>query len=116
MRQKTQLSEEKAPLETAKKLYLRGLVMNIANPKITIFFLAFLPQFVDPANGPLVPQFYQLGFLMMVTTIVTFGTVAMAAGLLGDWLKHSLKAQVWINRASGIVFVALAAKLALVEK
>jgi len=113
---KSQLSEEKAPLETARKLYLRGLVMNIANPKITIFFLAFLPQFVDPVNGALVPQFYQLGFLMMVTTIVIFGTIAMAAGLLGDWLKRSPKAQIWINRASGIVFVALAAKLALAEK
>jgi len=110
------LSETKTPQEAVSKLYLRGLIMNIANPKITIFFLAFLPQFVDPANGALIPQFYQLGLLMMLTTIVTFGAIAMAAGLLGDWLKGSPKAQVWINRASGVVFVSLAAKLALVEK
>lgn len=113
---KSQLSDANTPLETTPKLYLRGLIMNIANPKITIFFLAFLPQFVDPANGALIPQFYQLGFLMMATTIVTFGTISMAAGLLGDWLRRSPKAQIWINRASGIVFVSLAAKLALAEK
>ncbi len=98
------------------KLYLRGLIMNITNPKITIFFLAFLPQFVDPANGGLVWQFYQLGFLMMIATIITFGAIAMAAGVLGGWLKRSPSARNWINRASGIVFVSLAAKLALTER
>lgn len=112
----SQLSSAEAPLETTPKLFLRGLIMNIANPKITIFFLAFLPQFVDTANGALIPQFYQLGFLMMAATIVTFGAISMAAGLLGDWLKRSPKAQIWINRASGIVFISLAAKLALAEE
>ena len=102
--------------DTALKQFTRGLLMNIANPKITIFFLAFLPQFVDPINGSIIAQFYQLGALMVVTTIVIFGTVALAAGTLGHWIKGSPRTQVWLNRVSGIVFLSLALKLALTEK
>ncbi|MFT5784811.1 MAG: threonine/homoserine/homoserine lactone efflux protein [Ascidiaceihabitans sp.] len=90
--------------------------MNIANPKITIFFLAFLPQFVDPANGSMTAQFCQFGALMAVTTVAIFGSIALAAGALGDWIKGSSRTQIWLNRISGVVFVALALKLASAEK
>ena len=90
--------------------------MNIANPKITFFFLAFLPQFVDPANGSMTAQFYQLGALMAIITVVIFGSFALAAGALGDWIKGSPKTQIWLNRISGVVFAALALKLASAEK
>jgi len=102
--------------ETFPKQFLRGLLMNIANPKITIFFLAFLPQFVDPVHGSMTGQFYQLGALMAVTTVVIFGSVALAAGALGAWIKGSPRTQIWLNRISGVVFVALALKLASAEK
>lgn len=101
---------------SAKRLYLRGFIMNVVNPKVTIFFLAFLTQFVDPAVGPVVPQFYQLGALMMAVTIVTFGTVALAAGALGEWLRQSPRAMMWLDRVAAGVFVGLAVKLALTEK
>ena len=102
--------------ETVPKQFLRGLLMNIANPKITIFFLAFLPQFVDPVHGSMTGQVYQLGALMAVTTVVIFGSVALAAGALGAWIKGSPRTQIWLNRISGVVFVALALKLASAEK
>lgn len=105
-----------APKEQAFKLYKRGLIMNIANPKVTIFFLAFLPQFVDPNLGAIVPQFYQLGLLMIIATIAVFSSVALTAGFLGNWLRKSDQAMVWMNRASGLIFIALAAKLALAQK
>lgn len=102
--------------ETAPKQYLRGLIMNIANPKVTIFFLAFLPQFVDPANGSMIGQFYQLGALMGLATLVVFGGVALVAGTLGDWIKGSTKTQIWLNRISGAVFILLALKLMTAQK
>lgn len=104
------------PRIPTRKLYLRGLIMNIANPKVTIFMLAFLPQFVNPSNGPLIAQFYQLGALMFLATVIVFGAVALAAGSLGALLKGSPSVQLWLNRVSGAIFVALALKLATAER
>ena len=107
---------DKSKSETAPKQFLRGFTLCIANPKVTIFFLAFLPQFVVPENGPIIAQFYQLGALMVCVVLVVFGAVAIAAGSLGAWLKGSPKTQIWLNRISGIVFVSLAVKLAIAER
>ena len=107
---------DKSKSETAPKQFLRGFTLCITNPKITIFFLAFLPQFVVLENGPIIAQFYQLGALMVCVTLVVFGAVAIAAGSLGIWIKGSPKTQIWLNRISGIVFVSLAVKLATAEK
>jgi threonine/homoserine/homoserine lactone efflux protein len=113
---KSKFDGDKSKSETASKQFLRGFTLCIANPKITIFFLAFLPQFVIPENGAIIGQFYQLGALMVCVTLVVFGAVAIAAGSLGAWIKGSPKTQIWLNRISGIVFVSLAFKLATAEK
>lgn len=102
-----------APQAPPAKLYLRGLIMNIANPKVTIFILAFLPQFIAPDQGPVIAQFYILGALMFLATLLVFGAIALAAGSIGAWLNSTPAAQLWLNRLSGAVFVALALKLAL---
>lgn len=99
-----------------KSLYLRGLIMNITNPKVAIFFLAFLPQFAKPEFGPLIPQLMILGAVMALSTILVFGSVALGAGSLGDWLKARPSAQIWINRVAGLVFVGLAAKLITAQR
>ncbi|MBO9413154.1 MULTISPECIES: LysE family translocator [unclassified Ruegeria] len=112
----TRLDSADAPRIATRKLFLRGLIMNIANPKVTIFMLAFLPQFVDPNNGPIIGQFYQLGALMFLATVVVFGAVALAAGTLGGLLRGSPGVQMWLNRISGVIFVALALKLATAER
>ncbi|GAA6161776.1 LysE family translocator [Ruegeria sp. HU-ET01832] len=112
----TRLDSADAPRIATRKLFLRGLIMNIANPKVTIFMLAFLPQFVDPNNGPIIGQFYQLGALMFLATVVVFGAVALAAGTLGGLLRGSPGVQLWLNRISGVIFVALALKLATAER
>ena len=113
---KSKFDDEKSKSEAASKQFLRGFTLCIANPKITIFFLAFLPQFVIPENGAIIGQFYQLGALMVGVTLIVFGAVAIAAGSLGAWIKGSPKTQIWLNRISGIVFVSLAFKLATAEK
>lgn len=98
------------------ELYRRGIIMNITNPKVSIFFLAFLPQFADPTRGSVAMQIILLGGLFIVATILVFGIVAITAGSLRKWLLRSDRAQVALNRLAGIVFVGLAAKLAIAER
>lgn len=103
---------ESVPRIRDAELYRRGLIMNITNPKVAIFFLAFFPQFTDPSKGALVVQIAQLGLIFVLVTFVVFGVIALAAGGLSNWLTQSPKAQLIINKVAGIVFIGLAAKIA----
>lgn len=98
------------------RLYRRGIIMNVTNPKVSIFFLAFLPQFADPARGPLTAQLLILGGIFIVATILIFGGIALLAGSIGQWLTRSPKIQVITQRLAGLVFVGLAVKLATVRR
>ena len=98
------------------KLYGRGIIMNVTNPKVSLFFLAFLPQFTDPASGSLVPQILVLGLLFILSTILIFGGISFLAGGIGGYFRKSAKSQLVLNRLAGGVFVALAIKLALVRR
>ena len=97
-------------------LYRRGIIMNVTNPKVSIFFLAFLPQFADPARGSLTLQMLMLGSVFIVSTILVFGGIALLAGSIGAWLNRSPKTQVVMNRLAGTVFLGLALKLATVHR
>ena len=97
-------------------LYRRGLIMNITNPKVAIFFLAFFPQFTNPANGPMLPQIALLGVIFMIATFLVFSVIALLAGGLSQWLIQSQRAQRNINRLAGLVFVGLAGKILLSER
>jgi len=99
-----------------RPLYLRGIIMNVTNPKVSIFFLAFLPQFADPERGSLAAQIFQLGAAFAVSTILVFGSVAVFAGSLGSLLNRSGRAQLLLNRVASGVFVALALKLLVTER
>ena len=98
------------------KLYSRGVVMNITNPKVAIFFLAFLPQFTDPSIGAVSTQMLVLGGLFIVTALLVFGSIAWMAGFIGNWLKQSPGAQVVLNRVAGTIFAGLALRLVLSER
>ncbi|RYH02110.1 LysE family translocator [Salipiger sp. IMCC34102] len=79
------------------QLYFRGIVMNITNLKVLIFFLAFLPQFADPTVGPLAPQLFLLGCVFIFATILVFGSIALGSGFLGKWLRASPALQLVLN-------------------
>lgn len=112
----TQLDQEGQTKLAWQKLYTRGIIMNITNPKVAVFFLAFLPQFADPAIGSITVQMLMFGALFIVTTLLVFGAVAWFAGFFGEWLKRSEKAQIMMNRVAGTVFTGLALRLALSER
>ena len=94
-------------------LYRRGIVMNVTNPKVSLFFLAFLPQFCDPARGSVAVQVLMLGALFMLATIVVFWTVAALGGRLAVWFNRSQRGQIIMQRVAGCIFVAMAAALLL---
>lgn len=97
---------------TPAQLYRRGLVMNVTNPKVAIFFLAFFPQFTNPAHGSMVAQIVLLGLIFIIATFCVFGIIALASGSLKTFLANPPKAQLIMNRIAGVVFVALAVKIA----
>lgn len=96
--------------------YLRGILMNVTNPKVSIFFLAFLPQFTHPEFGHLPLQIAVLGALFILATLVVFGAISLLAGGLGQWLHRTPRVQQWLNRAAGTIFATLAFKLAMTSR
>ncbi|MBE0501182.1 MAG: LysE family translocator [Desulfuromonadales bacterium] len=99
-----------------KKLYSRGIIMNVTNPKVSIFFLAFLPQFTDPALGSVALQTGLLGLLFILSALLVFGGIALVAGSLGAWLNRSTQLQKGMNWLTGSVFIGLALKLVTTER
>jgi threonine/homoserine/homoserine lactone efflux protein len=100
------------PAAPAHHLYGRGVVMNLTNPKVVLFFLAFLPQFVRPQVGRVALQLAWFGLLFIVATLIVFGAIAVFAGYLGERLRSSARVQRFLNRASAVVFAGLALRLA----
>lgn len=101
----------RAPRQTGGQLYRRGVFMSLTNPKVTVFFLAFLPQFASPARGSIGLQMFMLGVLFMLAALLVFSAIAVFSGAVGERLQRSPAAQVWLNRLAGIVFIGLALKL-----
>ena len=98
------------------QLYRRGIFMNLTNPKVVFFFLAFLPQFVDAKQGSVAMQLGALGAIFILATLVTFGAVSYFAATLGERLRSSAAAQQWMNRMAGVVFLGLALKLVFAQR
>jgi threonine/homoserine/homoserine lactone efflux protein len=101
----------KASAETPGKLFVKGLVANAINPKVILFFLAFLPQFVDSQRGHVAWQIAQLGALFTIETIVIFGAIGWFAGSVGERLARRPGIGAWLDRVAGVIFVALGLRL-----
>ena len=95
----------------AWRLYRRGIVMNVTNPKVSLFFLAFLPQFADPRIGPVFWQMITFGLIFILATLLVFGGLALLAAQLSPWLMQRSQVQRWIHRFAALIFVVLAIRL-----
>jgi threonine/homoserine/homoserine lactone efflux protein len=98
-----------APL---KKLYFQGALSNLTNPKIAIFYFAYLPQFVPAGSANPTMRLLFLGTVFAALTFMVKGPVGFTAGVLSNWLRSRPAVSGWINRISGFVLIALGLRLA----
>ena len=89
------------------RMYVDGLVVQVLNPKIAVFFLAFLPQFVDAGSGSTALQILLLGVWFTVLAILSDGLYVLLAGGLSGWLRRSVSAPRRLARASGAIYIGL---------
>lgn len=93
-------------------LYKRGILMNILNPKVSLFFIAFLPQFVNTAENIPVQMIF-LGFIFFVQALTIFICISMIAGNIGTKLMHILKNSRYINWAKATIYILIGVELTL---
>lgn len=97
--------------ESLSRLFAKGLLANAINPKVVLFFLSFLPQFVVAENGHVGWQTAQLGIVFTAQAVLLFGLLGYFSGSVGQWLQRHGRAGVWLDRLAGTVFVALGVRL-----
>lgn len=97
--------------ETLFRLFAKGLLANAINPKVILFFLSFLPQFLITDRGGIDWQTAQLGIVFTIQAAVLFGLLGYFSGRVGQWLQRHGRAGLWLDRLAGTVFVALGLRL-----
>jgi threonine/homoserine/homoserine lactone efflux protein len=95
------------------RLFFDGALSNVSNPKIAVFYFAFLPQFVQPGAAHPTLAVFVLGLVFAALTFLVKGPVGLGAGLLSGWLRARPKVLTWLYRSSGAVLVGLGLKLAV---
>jgi threonine/homoserine/homoserine lactone efflux protein len=99
--------------ESLRRAFMRGTVVNVLNPKTALFFLALLPQFVDPDRGGVWSQALVLGLVFVALGLVSDSLYAIAAGAVGDLLRRRRRA---LRYGSGVVFIGLGTLAALAKR
>jgi threonine/homoserine/homoserine lactone efflux protein len=106
----------KADVRPALALFQRGFIMNVLNPKVALFFLAFLPQFVNSQSGSVPAQMLLLGGLFMAQAVVLFTTFGYFSGSIGGYLLTRPRLAKYLDGLTAGVFTALALRLAFAER
>lgn len=111
-----QLELHGLPAASLRRLFIQGAISNISNPKVAIFYFAFLPQFVPAGSVHPTTMLFVLGVLFAILTFGVKGPIGYGAGIFSGWLRSRPVVLKWINRCSGSVLVALGLKLALEKR
>ncbi|MEM5539800.1 LysE family translocator [Olleya sp. AS48] len=109
------LSNDAAPKKSLIQLFKQGVIMNVLNPKVSIFFLAFFPAYLYSDTINTVTQFYVLGLLFMATSFIVFALIAILAGFISDYLKQSKNIGLVLKWLQIVVFIGLAIFIFLSE-
>lgn len=96
--------------------FRQGVFTNVLNPKVALFFLAFLPQFVDPARGNAARQVVVLGLLFDVQGTLVNLLVAIGASRAAERLRAARRARTWLSRVTGTLFIGIGARLAFAKR
>ncbi|GHG92166.1 LysE family translocator [Streptomyces lanatus] len=108
--------EEGAAPPSSGRVIMRGVLINILNPKLTLFFFAFLPQFVDPGAANAVPRMLGLSAVFMLATFLVFAAYGVLAASVRSHVTSRPRVMTWLRRTFAGSFVALGAKLALTAR
>lgn len=93
------------------RLFLKGVIANAINPKVVLFFLSFLPQFVVAEHGQVGLQIALLGLTFTAQAALLFGLLGYFSGAIGQWIQRQPRVGLWLDRVAGAVFVALGLRL-----
>jgi threonine/homoserine/homoserine lactone efflux protein len=102
-----------APPRSAARLFYEGMLVNVLNPKLALFFFAFLPQFVDPSRGAVPAQVATFGIVFVLIGLCTDGSYAMVAGSVGPWLRGHARLLRGERYVVGTTFIGLGVAAAL---
>jgi len=101
-------SEDNVAKKSTTQLFKQGFIMNVLNPKVSIFFLAFFPGFLFSDSISTVIQFYVLGFIFMFVSLLIFSTIAILAGKISTYIKSHKNIGLYLKWTQIVVFVAIA--------
>lgn len=111
-----ELNAESVPKKSLLELFKQGFIMNVLNPKVSIFFLAFFPGFLFSDTLSSVVQFYVLGLLFMLTSLIIFSLIAILASSISSYIRAHKNSGLVLKWLQIIVFVGIAIFIFLSEK
>lgn len=104
------------PKVSYKKMFVQGALSNIMNPKIAIFYFAYLPQFITPNSQNPTYELLVLGITYAILAFFVKAPIGLVSGILSFWIQTKPMVLKWINRTSGTIVILLGIKLALEKK
>jgi threonine/homoserine/homoserine lactone efflux protein len=96
--------------------FIKAVITGLLNPKVALFFLAFIPQFVNPTRGSVLIQFLVLGSILGILDILYESTLVLITGAITNWLTYNKSFALWRQRVTGAVLIALGVRLLLVQR